>query len=113
LGVGVGTAGLRVATGVAPALVGVVIGVGITCGIIFKASDCAGVADGDGIIVAFTDGDEVGTFAGNDELGAAQLSLSMTNRNTSRKIIAPAMLAIFTLLICNSLDRNIEPFLFV
>jgi hypothetical protein len=97
--VGVGTAGFSVATGVAATLVGATVGVGITCGIIFKASDCAGVADGDGVIVAFTDGDEVGTFAGNDELGAAQLSLSMTNRNTSREIMAPATLAIFTLLI--------------
>jgi hypothetical protein len=87
--------------------------VGSTCGITLKASDCAGVADGDGVIVAITDGDEVGTFAGNDELGAAQLSLSITNRNTSREIIAPAMLAIFTLLIRNSLDKNIEPYLFV
>jgi hypothetical protein len=103
VGVGVGTAGLSVAIGVVAALVDAAVGVGITCGIIFKASDCAGVADGDGVVVAITDGDEVGTFAGNDELGAAQLSLSMTNRNTSREIMAPAMLANFTLLICNSL----------
>ena len=106
-------AGFNVGIGALP-FVGAVVGatVGITCGIIFKASDCAGVADGDGIIVAFTDGDEVGTFAGNDELGAAQPILFMTNRNTSREIMAPAMLANFTLLIRYSLDRNIESHLF-
>jgi hypothetical protein len=87
--------------------------VGSTCGITLKASDCAGVAVGDAVIVAVTEGDVVGTFAGNDEFGAAQPSLSITNRNTSREMIAPAMLAIFTLLISNSLNRNIEPYLFV
>ena len=91
---------------------GATVGVGITCGIMFKDSDCAGVADGDGIIVAVAADDEVGTFAGNDELGAAQPNLLMTNRNTSREIMAPAMLANFTLLIRYSLDRNIESHLF-